>query len=259
MALSVLGSGGGSKVLTHDITYYVSTTGNDANDGLTEATAFRTIQHAIDIIPKNMNGYDARINVATGDYDENISINKYSSGKIRLYGDSTTKATINGISVADCSGQIYFRYFIVKANERQSGISVDRSIAVALSDVDVLQGSYSLSSTNFGIDITTANVIISNVTVTSRTYGIICSDSADVSIYNVSVLGTGTYGLFVQRSILHWYGTLNIASTIASRLYARDGGMISGGMTTQMPVSTQALNSSDTTPASDYCICWTYG
>lgn len=56
------------------ITYYVNaSTGSDTNNGLSASTAFKTIQHAIDIAPKWLD-HNVSIRLAVGTYDRvNIS------------------------------------------------------------------------------------------------------------------------------------------------------------------------------------------
>lgn len=72
---------------TKDITLYVSQNGNDSNDGLTEGTAVRTIQRAIDYIPKNVK-HITKINVAKGNYDEIVVlVGFYGDGEIYITGD----------------------------------------------------------------------------------------------------------------------------------------------------------------------------
>lgn len=56
--------------ITAPLNLYVSTTGNDANDGLTVSTAFRTVQKAWNVILYNydLNGYQVTVQIADGSY-----------------------------------------------------------------------------------------------------------------------------------------------------------------------------------------------
>lgn len=56
--------------LTGNTIFYVATTGNDANDGLTPATAWLTIQNAFNVIGSNydLNGFVATIQLEDGTY-----------------------------------------------------------------------------------------------------------------------------------------------------------------------------------------------
>ena len=63
-------------VLSQDLTLYVNpTTGNDANDGKTTATAFRTIQTAINSLYwfYDLGGYNVVIKLAAGTYNYNVN------------------------------------------------------------------------------------------------------------------------------------------------------------------------------------------
>ncbi|NOU83219.1 hypothetical protein GC101_30635 [Paenibacillus sp. LMG 31459] len=76
---------------TADVTYYVRTDGNDSNDGLanTAGGAFKTIQKAIDSLPKAIN-HDVNINVAMGTYAESIVIKGFfGKGSFAITGTAT--------------------------------------------------------------------------------------------------------------------------------------------------------------------------
>ena len=57
-----------SRIIGPGGAYYVNVnTGSDSNDGLTSGTAFKTIQHALDQLPRHLAG-DVTVNIADGDY-----------------------------------------------------------------------------------------------------------------------------------------------------------------------------------------------
>jgi len=58
------------EILTADRTYYVATTGNDGNSGLTVGSPFLTLQKAIDVIAGDLDirGYNLTIQLADGTY-----------------------------------------------------------------------------------------------------------------------------------------------------------------------------------------------
>lgn len=85
---------------TADITYYVRTDGNDNNTGLanTAVGAFKTIQKAIDILPRVVN-HTVIIYVGAGAYTGSIYIQGFSGGgNINISGASsaTTTHTVTG-------------------------------------------------------------------------------------------------------------------------------------------------------------------
>lgn len=93
---------------TADITYYVNTvTGNDANNGLTAGTAFKTVQKAIDTVPKVVN-HTVHISIAAGTYAEDVKVAGFvGSGNLYIDGDLTgaslTTFVIQGIMVIGCT------------------------------------------------------------------------------------------------------------------------------------------------------------
>ncbi len=84
--------------LTSDVTVYVSTAGNDTTGNGTAAKPYRTIQKAIDDIPKNLGGYWATIDIANGTYAERIAINGFGNGRL-FVGVADRTVTVRGISV----------------------------------------------------------------------------------------------------------------------------------------------------------------
>lgn len=78
-------------VLTAARFYYVSTSGNDSNDGLTSGTAFATIQKAVNVANSfNLNGYNVTIQVADGAYERVVLPPINGSGTISLIGNTST-------------------------------------------------------------------------------------------------------------------------------------------------------------------------
>ena len=80
---------------------YVSTTGNDNNNGNSEASAYRTIQKAIDEIDPRNNPYTAHIRVLGGTYNETIEFKHSWSGLHRL-----NLSSYKGVAVLN--GQNYY-------------------------------------------------------------------------------------------------------------------------------------------------------
>jgi hypothetical protein len=79
--------------LQNDVTLYVATTGSDTTGNGSNASPYRTIQYAIDSLPKDLGGYFANIIIADGIYDEDVIIYGYASGVLTIM--STTPNTLN--------------------------------------------------------------------------------------------------------------------------------------------------------------------
>lgn len=87
----------GRELLQADRYYHVDPSGSDSNDGLTSATAFASIQAAVDATKTlDANGYQVIIQVAPGSYDEAITVDQSVVGTDRLViqGDETTPANV---------------------------------------------------------------------------------------------------------------------------------------------------------------------
>lgn len=87
--------------LTADATVYVSQTGNDVTGTGEFEAPFKTIQAAIDAIPKNLNGYTATVEIPGGDWNERIVCKGFVGGKLSV--GSGTQVWVQGIEVDSCS------------------------------------------------------------------------------------------------------------------------------------------------------------
>ncbi|MDQ6600379.1 hypothetical protein [Bacillus salipaludis] len=75
--------------ISKTIIFYVSTSGNDKNDGLTFLTSFRTLQKAFDTIKKMYNVIDGtiKIDIAAGTYEQSATIDDVKSkNRIQIIG-----------------------------------------------------------------------------------------------------------------------------------------------------------------------------
>lgn len=73
-----------------DVAIYVSPSGNDASGDGSESYPYKTIQHAIDCTPKNLDGNEITINVASGTYAEELEIAGFYGGTLRFSFGSVT-------------------------------------------------------------------------------------------------------------------------------------------------------------------------
>jgi hypothetical protein len=99
----------GAKIgtLINDTTIYVATTGSDTNGDGTSAKPYKTIQYAVDSIPKDLGGHSVRVIISDGIYDENVIFYGYNSGFWTI--ESSTPEALNSdckilsVEVKDCT------------------------------------------------------------------------------------------------------------------------------------------------------------
>lgn len=104
------------RPLTGNITLYVSANmGSDLFGDGSQAKPFKTIQHAIDLIPKDLGGYEALINVISGNYDEHINVISFRGGILKLYSDTkdtlSDTCKIRSLDVKYCSSYVFINGF----------------------------------------------------------------------------------------------------------------------------------------------------
>jgi len=84
--------------LTGNVTYYVSTTGNDITGDGSSGTPFATIAHALNLIPKNLNGFTASVLINTGTYiEQGIRCESFKNGHL-IIGKVSGTVTITSVS-----------------------------------------------------------------------------------------------------------------------------------------------------------------
>lgn len=69
----VIGNVSYQRLTSYKIIYVNAETGDDKNPG-TSSKPFRTIQAALDYLPKDLGGYGVLISLAPGEYDEDVSV-----------------------------------------------------------------------------------------------------------------------------------------------------------------------------------------
>lgn len=126
---------GKADKLTEDTVVYVSaSTGNDATGNGTETAPFATIQKAINMVPKNLDGKTCTVMVMAGNYSERIMIEGFQGGKLYLMGN----ATINGGISVYYSNHVYITFPSLKYNSAFANtiLMVDAGSTVTLGNND---------------------------------------------------------------------------------------------------------------------------
>lgn len=84
--------------IAENATIHVSPSGNDASGDGSETSPYKSIQHAIDSIPKNLDGREIIIKAASGTYAENVFVSGFYGGALRF---NFATVTIKNFTVYD--------------------------------------------------------------------------------------------------------------------------------------------------------------
>ena len=102
--------------VTEDVTVYVSSSGNDVTGTGEILNPFKTIQVAIDAIPKNLDGHTVTIEMEARKYSENIVCKGFTGGTLKLGSRARAFEIEGSILIDTCS--------VVELNASQiSGVS----------------------------------------------------------------------------------------------------------------------------------------
>ena len=172
---------------TQNMTLYVDgTNGDDSNDGLTPQTAFRTIQKAVDSVPKILR-HPVTINIADGVYDESVFVCGFRSEpsipgvdfNLEIIGnnDDATAVKLNSIYFeSNVSG------VVLEKVEMLGPISCRHNVAVSIKDI------ISKEPTEYALTASFSNVRIENSEISNKTRAISAYNGSFIHSFN----NTGT-------------------------------------------------------------------
>ena len=211
----LLASINGTKAtyLTANKTVYVATTGSDTNGDGTSGKPYRTITKGLSMIPKNLNGFDATLNVAAGTYAENVSVKGFHGGVFTIFLEGNV--TVNSFAVL--AGQFVLMNSSIVTTltttsttiapfyiDYASTVRLSASVNLVINTSNTLAGIYCRSLSNLSIERTT---IISNAKYAVRM-------QADCKVYINGLAGTGNeIGIQGEEGSRFSYGTKTISAT----------------------------------------------
>lgn len=172
-----------AKKTTANITYYISTTGNDSNDGLTSGTALKTIQAAINKLPQIVN-HSIIINISQGTYSEAVEIIGFiGKGSITVTGGADNVAAAN---YKVTSIKVRYNNVIININGIQADTVTDHAYLIS----------------HNGILVSLTNVVCTAATTTYS--AITIWDTSQVRVRN-SILSNRFAGISTQNSrVFSW-------------------------------------------------------
>ncbi len=113
------------RPLTDNITLYVSVnTGSDIMGDGSQSKPFKSIQHAIDILPRGLGDKEVIINVADGIYDEDLLIRDFYGGVLRIYSSNISSisnvCSIKSFFTSNCFAYIFIAGFNITTITRHA-------------------------------------------------------------------------------------------------------------------------------------------
>lgn len=207
-------------------TIYVKTSGNDFTGDGTSAAPFKTIQKAIDSIPKDLNNREITINVASGTYAEDVTIEGFSGAPLRF--DIET-ININSISVYDSCIVLNGTAINISASGKTYGIYCHRDANV------ICQTNLTITGAEHGIYTGYASRLNARKTTTINSCTFAVTSTFAAMIYISSLTGSKNNNAIQAAGGIVFLGS--IASGMASTIYATsNGGRVYTGAQASAPL-----------------------
>jgi hypothetical protein len=208
-----------------NMTVYVSTSGNDASGDGTESYPYRTIQKAINSLPKNLNDKEITINVASGTYSEAVLVSGFYGGILRFaFGTVTVKT----FSVYDCGVILAGTSLALSANGETYGFYVHRGANV------ICQLPLTINGASNGLFVSYGSRFSGRSTVTCNSCTYAASASNAAHLYIITLGGSKNNNAIQASSGMVSIGSID--SAMASTLYVTiNGGRIYTGAQSSVP------------------------
>lgn len=160
--------------ITDKSLYVNGTTGDDGNDG-SQAYPFKTIQAAINSVPKYLGNFQVVISVADGTYTENVVVEDFFgafnlNGSIRIYGNATI---VGSLTIRECNCNVNVQLFtITPASQNATGINIHSCSSVSVQNVTVDCTNGTAQSVGIDSRISPVNAIFISCTIRNAIVGL---------------------------------------------------------------------------------------
>ncbi|MEB1528160.1 hypothetical protein [Xanthomonas sp. WHRI 7945] len=197
--------------LTQDLSLYVSNTGSDFNDGLSAATAFQTIQHAVTVLRTRYSlcGYTVIINVADGTYVENVLMGSVTGGVVRFVGSTSAiwRNTAGWLLVVNDGSVVEVSGFTLGGGGTQHGIGARHSAFCTFQGGHVFAAmtGYQILATRNGVCVVTGDYSITGGGFAH--YGVF--DGGRLTIFSITVTLTGAPAFTASFALVGRVGSIN--------------------------------------------------
>lgn len=190
--------------LTSNQTLYVSTSGNNTNDGLTTDTSFLTVQKALDTASQlDFNGYNLTIQVDDGVYQESVVIKPWrGSGLLFISGNPQNASAVEIKSITE-SPAIHIG---------SSEFKTERNLLVDISNLKISNNSVN----GHGVLVGSANTLYVNNVDFGHCGGnqlYICEKSIAYLESNYKITGSGKAHIHVEGNSSVFIKSENISTS----------------------------------------------
>jgi len=252
--------------------YVDAASGDDAKDGLTQATAVRTIQAGVDRIPPIVHD-DVTVHVADGTYAEAVSL----ADRMQPYGAAITlrgnvadpsQVVIDGSGIrprglaVNNMSNVTVEGFEVR-NHTSWAVAVIRGGSITLNNLSVV-------SNTLGMLLTRTYVVLNLINISgSPATGVLCQSGSTCQIANLTVAGGNIAAFSSRSSYLLFNGPAQI-NGVNDGLVAEYGGTIELAQRSDIQVTStgtaliawlhgQMLGYANATLSPSGCFADTYG
>jgi len=212
--------------LDANMTVYVAESGSDSTGNGSSTAPYQTIAKALNTIPKQLNGYTAIINIASGSYNESVTIVGFDSGTLRLSGTPGDTISISGLAVFN-SRQVEITNVNVNINGGFVNVT-DGTVMRAYSKITADSGDYGIYTANGATAIFTAEVVVNN----TKNNAVIATNNSRAYVFSIS--GSNNQGgLASTGGSTVAFGTSTLSAVV--QYYTLYGGRIYSGSQTNIP------------------------
>lgn len=122
--------------LDQDLTLYVNAdTGDDSNDGLSEAHAKCTLAAALELVPCDLGMNTVKI-YAVGTFYEPLLLRNYRGGYLFIYGDSQTKLT-RGVTISYCTSYVELKHLNMSGNMYGNILDIAQTLYTTINSCNI--------------------------------------------------------------------------------------------------------------------------
>ena len=212
-------------------TVYVSTAGSDTLGDGTAANPYATINKVVKSLPRNLNGYDVTINIASGAYEEDVYIARMYGGVVVLKGEDGASVSVRSIRI-EYGSIVHVEGIKLTVTGSYNGVAVAVTNANFICFTDTIIN----ASADTGVAVGRNGFFCAYAGLTiNNTLNAAISISNRSAVFAGAILGEAASGTFLVslNGSLIAYNTMNASAPVL--FHTGFGGRIYSGAQTNIP------------------------